>query len=192
MATALVIIDLQNDFTPPDGALAVEGGQALGPLLNEEAGEETYAAVVATRDWHPADHASFEPQGGPWPVHCVAGTGGAELHPSLDEGRVDLVFDKGQSDASGGYSAFESGELAEWLRERDVDRLRIAGLATDVCVRHSALDALEAGFDVEVIADAVRGVSAQDSEQALAEIERAGGRLGESVVSRRGRGEGSG
>lgn len=177
MSTALLIIDFQNDFTPPDGALAVEGGAEIVDRLNREARSDEYEVVVATRDWHPPEHGSFEPQGGEWPVHCVQGTAGAELHPDLDREPIDLIYDKGEDPDKGGYSAFEAGELADWLRERNVDRLVIGGLATDVCVHQSALDGLEAGFEVEVLGDAARGVDADDSRKALEEIEEASGTI---------------
>lgn len=177
MPDALLIIDFQNDFIPPDGALAVEGGAEIVDRLNREARSDDYEVVVATRDWHPPEHGSFEPQGGEWPPHCVRGTAGAELYPALEREPIDLVFDKGEDPELGGYSAFERGQLAGWLRERGVDRLVIGGLATDVCVRQSALDGLEAGFEVTVLRDAVRGVDPDDSERALEEIERTGGAI---------------
>lgn len=177
MAEALLIIDYQNDFTPPEGALAVEGGDEIITRLNEEARDDRYDLVVATRDWHPPNHKSFAEHGGEWPRHCVQGTEGAELDPGLDTTEVDLVFDKGADPETGGYSAFETGELTEILRDRDVDRVRVAGLATDVCVHQSAIDALEEDLTVEVISGAVRGVDPDDSRVALEEIEREGGRL---------------
>ena len=106
MPEALVIVDYQNDFTP-GGALAVPGGDEIAGAINALAGSGDYALVVATRDWHPPDHGSFAEQGGPWPVHCVAGTPGAELHPALDESHVDVVIDKGTDPGTEGYSGFE-------------------------------------------------------------------------------------
>jgi nicotinamidase/pyrazinamidase len=167
---ALLIVDFQNDFTP-GGALAVTGGdeiaQPLALLLDR------FDLVVATRDWHPPDHSSFA---GIWPVHCVQGTHGSELHPGLDRSKVDVVVDKGQDAGSEGYSAFQDTELAELLRSRGVDRLYVAGLATDYCVKHSVLDALRQGFEVVVIEDAIRGVDAQsgDSRRAVEEMRAAG------------------
>jgi nicotinamidase/pyrazinamidase len=167
---ALLIIDFQNDFTP-GGALAVTGGdeiaEPLAPLLDR------FDVVVATRDWHPPDHSSFA---GTWPVHCVQGTDGAELHPGLDRSKVDVVVDKGQDALSEGYSAFQDTELADLLRSRGVDRLYVAGLATDYCVKNTVLDALQAGFEVTVVEDAIRGVEVEpgDSQRALEEMRRAG------------------
>jgi len=175
MAEALVIVDFQNDFTP-GGALEVPDGHVIAGRLNELATDPRYELVIATRDWHPLDHGSFDERGGSWPVHCVQGTEGAELHPDLDRSRLDLVIDKGQDPATEGYSAFESTGLEELLRERWVDRLTVAGLATDVCVLNTARDALELGFEVEVDLEGTRGVDLQegDSERALEELRRLG------------------
>jgi nicotinamidase/pyrazinamidase len=176
MARALIIVDFQNDFTPPDGALAVPAGDQITGRINALAASGDFDLVVATRDWHPPDHGSFVPQGGPWPVHCVQGSRGAELHAALDMGRIDLVIDKGRDPASEGYSGFEATDLAERLRERDVDRLVIVGLATDYCVKNTALDAVREGFEVSVDPTAVRGVEVEpgDSERALEELRAAG------------------
>jgi nicotinamidase/pyrazinamidase len=176
---ALLIVDFQNDFTP-GGALAVPEGDRIAERINELAGSGEFDLVVATRDWHPPDHGSFEDQGGPWPVHCVQGTEGAELHPALDGSKVDIVVDKGQDPGTEGYSGFEGTELARILREHDVDEVLVVGLATDYCVKNTALDALREGFKVTVDAEAVRGVevSEGDSERALDEVRAAGGAVG--------------
>src|SRR3712207_9215207 len=112
MARALVIVDFQNDFTP-GGALAVPQGDRIADRVDQLARSGDFDLVVATRDWHPPDHGSFAEQGGIWPVHCVAGTPGAELHPALDAARVDVVIDKGQARDADGYSAFEATELSD-------------------------------------------------------------------------------
>ena len=176
MGRALVVVDFQNDFSP-GGALAVRDGDAIAARVNELAASGDFDLVVATRDWHPADHGSFEAQGGPWPVHCVAGTLGAQLHPSLDVARVNAIVDKGQDPATEGYSGFEGTGLAELLRERGIDALTVVGLATDYCVKNTALDALRQGFEVTVDRAGVRGVelAAGDSERALDEVRAAGG-----------------
>jgi nicotinamidase/pyrazinamidase len=175
MAEALVIVDFQNDFTP-GGALAVAEGDAIADRVNELASDPRFDLVVATRDWHPPDHGSFAEQGGPWPPHSVQGTEGAELHPALDRARVDVVVDKGQDRETEGYSGFQDTNLGDLLRERGVDKLTIVGLATDYCVKNTALDALREGFDVTVDSEAVRGVEVEegDSERALAELRDAG------------------
>ena len=175
MAEALVIVDFQNDFTP-GGALEVQDGHAIAERLNELAADPRFELVIATRDWHPLDHGSFDERGGTWPVHCVQGTEGAELHPDLARSRLDLVIDKGQDPAAEGYSAFESTGLEDLLRQRGVDRLTVAGLATDVCVLNTARDALDLGFQVEVDIEGTRGVNLQegDSERALEELSARG------------------
>jgi nicotinamidase-related amidase len=176
VARALVIVDFQNDFTP-GGALAVPDGDAIADRINELAASGDYDLVVATRDWHPPNHRSFAEQGGPWPVHCVAGTEGAQLHPALDTSKVDVIVDKGQAPDTDGYSGFEGTNLESLLRERGITQVTIVGLATDYCVKNTALDALRAGFQVTIDTNAVRGVEVQegDSERALAEVRAAGG-----------------
>jgi nicotinamidase/pyrazinamidase len=176
MPEALVIVDFQNDFTP-GGALAVPHGDEIAGRIAELLDSGRFSLVVATRDWHPADHGSFTEQGGIWPPHCVQGTEGAELHASLDRSRVHVVVDKGQDPGTEGYSGFDATELGQLLRDRGVDRVTIVGLATDYCVRHTALDALRAGFGVTVDRAGVRGIDAEpgDVERALAEIEQQGG-----------------
>jgi nicotinamidase/pyrazinamidase len=176
VSRALIIVDFQNDFTP-GGALAVPQGDEIADKINALAASGDYDLVVATRDWHPADHSSFAAQGGPWPVHCVAGTHGAQLHPALDRTRIDVTVDKGQAVDTNGYSGFEGTDLETLLRERGITQVTVVGLATDYCVKNTALDALRAGFGVTVDATAARGVEVEpgDSEQALAEVRAAGG-----------------
>jgi nicotinamidase/pyrazinamidase len=178
VARALVIVDFQNDFTP-GGALAVRDGDAIAERVNELAGSGAYDLVVATRDWHPPDHGSFEAQGGTWPEHCVQGTPGAELHPALDRALVDVVVDKGQDPATEGYSGFEATGLAELLRARGVDHVTVVGLATDYCVMNTALDGLRNGFGVTVDSNAVRAVEREpgDGERALDAVRTAGGSI---------------
>jgi nicotinamidase/pyrazinamidase len=178
VAEALVIVDFQNDFTP-GGALAVADGDAIAGRVNELAADPRFDLVVATRDWHPPDHGSFAEQGGPWPVHCVQGTEGAELHPALDRARVDVVVDKGQDPGGEGYSGFDATNLGELLRARGIDKLTVVGLATDYCVKNTALDALREGFEVTVEGEAVRGVDVEDgdSERALDELRQAGAKV---------------
>jgi nicotinamidase/pyrazinamidase len=178
MAKALVVVDFQNDFTP-GGALAVPAGDEIAPRVRELIDSGRFDLVVATRDWHPPDHGSFASQGGPWPPHCVQGTPGAELHASLPRDRVDVVLDKGQDPATDGYSAFDGTDFGALLRERGIDRVTLAGLATDYCVKNTALDALREGFEVEVDRKAVRGidVSPGDVDRAIAEVTAAGGRI---------------
>jgi nicotinamidase/pyrazinamidase len=170
---ALIVVDVQNDFCP-GGALAVPDGDAVIEPINRLAAEIPF--VVATRDWHPADHGSFAADGGTWPVHCVQDSPGAALHPDLDAGRIDAVVDKGQARELEGYSGFERTELERLLRDHDVDRVHVAGLALDYCVRATALDAKSAGFDVVVHRAATRAVEVApgDGERAVAELLEAG------------------
>lgn len=173
MTDALVIVDYQNDFCP-GGALAVEGGHELAAPINELA--RGFETVVATRDWHPPDHASFETEGGPWPIHCVQGSPGAELHPRLDRAQIDHVVDVGSKREDEGYSGFEGSDLEDFLRERGARRLFVTGIATDYCVRATVLDGIRLGFDVTVVEDAIRAVDVEpgDGARALQEMRAAG------------------
>ncbi len=175
MPRALLIIDFQNDFTA-GGALAVPDGDAIADRVNELIESGDFDLVVATRDWHPPDHASFAEQGGPWPPHCVQGTEGAELHPSLPREKIDVVIDAGYERDLEGYSGFEETDLAGVLREHGVQDVTVVGLATDYCVRASALDALREGFRVTLDRAGVRGIDVEpgDSERALDELRDAG------------------
>jgi nicotinamidase/pyrazinamidase len=182
---ALLIVDFQNDFCP-GGALAVPGGDRIARPISDIV--DRFEFVVATRDWHPKDHGSFagvevdmsEWRGTDppsiWPVHCVQGTKGAELHSSLDRTKIDVVLDKGQDPNSQGYSAFQDTRLGDLLRAHDVDRIFVVGLATDYCVKHSVLDARDQGFEVVVVEDAIRGVEVEpgDSDRAIEEMVGAG------------------
>jgi nicotinamidase/pyrazinamidase len=169
----LIVVDVQNDFCS-GGALAVPDGDAVIEPINRLMQEIPF--VVATRDWHPPDHASFAAQGGPWPVHCVRETGGAELHPKLDTSQIDAVLDAGQGHDDEGYSGFEKTQLERLLRESGVDTVHVTGLALDYCVRATALDARRAGFDVVLHRDATRAINAQegDEERTLEELREAG------------------
>ena len=178
MARALLIIDFQNDFTA-GGALAVPDGDAIADRVNELIESGGFDLVVATRDWHPPDHASFAEQGGPWPPHCVQGTHGAELHPSLPRDRIDAVVDAGYDRDLEGYSAFEETDLAAILDAAGVDEVTVVGLATDYCVKHTAADALREGLRVTIGRGGVRGIDGEpgDSERALEELRAAGAEL---------------
>jgi nicotinamidase/pyrazinamidase len=180
--SALVIIDVQNDFCP-GGALAVAGGDEVVPVLNAYA--EAFAAagllVVADRDYHPGRTTHFVQFGGAWPAHCVQGTPGAEYHPDLrlPAGTVHVI--KGMGAEEDAYSAFQGRDtegqaFADLLSGRGIRKLFVGGLATDYCVRHTVLDALKAGFEVVVLEDACRGVNVQpgDADRALAEMQTAG------------------
>jgi nicotinamidase/pyrazinamidase len=192
---ALILVDIQNDFVP-GGALAVREGDRVVPLAN--ALIPRFDVVVATQDWHPADHGSFaanhpgthvgeviELNGLPqvlWPVHCVQGTRGAEFVPGLDVSKVARVFRKGTEREIDSYSGFydnghrRSTGLGEWLSERGVRDVFVAGLATDYCVKFTALDARRLGLDVTLVEDACRGVELKpdDVERAVEEMRAAG------------------
>lgn len=188
---ALLIVDFQNDFTPGGALPVAQGDEIAGPI---NALLDGFDLVIATRDWHCPDHGSFagveveaEKWRGAdppsiWPEHCVEGTPGAELHAALDQKKIDVVIDKGQDPNSQGYSGFQDTRLSDLLHERGVDRLFVAGLATDYCVKNTVLDARREGFDVTVVEDGVRGVDVEpgDSERALEEMERAGAHLASS------------
>jgi nicotinamidase/pyrazinamidase len=157
----------------------VPDGDQIAERVNQLAASGGFDLVVATRDWHPADHGSFAEQGGPWPVHCVKDTAGAQLHPALDQRRIDAVIDKGQRPDTDGYSAFESDELGLLLREHAVTAVTVVGLATDYCVLGTARDALKEGFHVTVDRSATRAVDATpgDGERALAELRGLGAQV---------------
>ena len=180
MANALLVIDFQNDFTPPDGALAVPGGDEIAAPVRRLT--DGFDLVFATRDWHPADHASFETQGGPWPVHCVQGTHGADLHRAMADVQLTAVVDVGREREDEGYSGFEKSDLAQLLRDHEVEQVYVCGLATDYCVRASTIDACREGFRVTVVEDAIRGVevSPGDSERALDDMRAAGAKVARS------------
>jgi nicotinamidase-related amidase len=170
---ALVVVDVQHDFLP-GGALGVaEGERIFAPI---DALAPRFARVYATRDWHPADHSSFAAQGGPWPVHCVANSHGAAFDPRLDLGKIDVIVDKGVDRQTDGYSGFAATSLADDLRAHGVRRVFVCGLATDYCVKATALDALDDGFEAVVIDDASAAVNVDPSDEqfALDELRAAG------------------
>ena len=211
MSRALVIVDVQNDFCE-GGSLAVDGGAAVAESISEllNSGVE-FDAVVTTRDWHidPGSHFSDNPDYvKSWPRHCVAKTGGAELHENIDTEFIDAEFLKGMF--TDGYSGFEgrlgspdavptgkrenmgtddgsaaipedAPDMDQWLRAEGIDELFVVGIATDHCVRATTLDGLEAGFDVTVITDLIAGVGEESSEEALEEMADAGAQLVDST-----------
>lgn len=184
---ALVVVDLQNDFADPAGSLSVSGGEAIIGRVNEEVRRagEAGALVVATQDWHPPSTPHFVTDGGTWPVHCVAGTWGAELHPGFSLPADAPRVRKG-SNGEDGYSGFtmrdpasgeeRSTELEGLLRSRDVRRVVVCGLATDYCIRATALDAARLGFATTLLTDAIAAVDLEpgDGERAISEMAEAG------------------
>lgn len=194
-ATALIIVDVQNDFADPDGGLSVPGGASVIPVINDEIAMASAAGalVVATQDWHPEMTPHFARDGGVWPVHCVAGTWGAELHPELvlpgDAPRIR----KG-ANGEDGYSGFTMRdpvtgetlptELQSMLRDQGIARVVVVGLATDYCVKATALDAAGLGFDTAILTDAIAavGIEPGDGARALDELRDAGVDLARSVA----------
>ena len=182
MRRALLVVDVQNDFCE-GGSLPIEGGAAVAAAVSAFVANADYDHVVATRDAHrdPGEHFAAEPDFiDSWPAHCVVGTPGAEFHPAFDAQQVEAVFDKGAWRAA--YSGFEGADadgtpLADWLRVRGVDLVDIVGLATDHCVRATALDAATAGFGVRVLLELTAGVAAATVDAAIAEMTAAGVRL---------------
>ena len=188
MTRALVVVDVQNDFCE-GGSLAVAGGAAVAAAISEhmQTAGGGYAHVVATRDHHvdPGKHFADAPDFlDTWPAHCVVGTGGVELHPSLDRGPLEAVFDKGEYAAA--YSGFEGRAdgvaLADWLRERGVDAVDVAGIATDHCVRATALDAVGHGFSTRVLLQLTAGVTDGTTDAAIEELRTAGVELEGEVL----------
>jgi nicotinamidase/pyrazinamidase len=172
---ALLVVDVQRDFCP-GGALAIAGADEIIPTINRLIGEATAAGakVVASRDWHPANHTSFMAQGGPWPRHCVAGSRGAEFHQDLRLPLEAPVVSKGKDCNEDQYSAFDRTGLIERLRLEGTRRVIICGLSLDVCVRACALDAARAGFETRVALEATLPVTKAAGEAAVAEMTKAG------------------
>lgn len=197
MTKALLLIDIQNGFCP-GGKLPVTEGDAVVPVANRLMASGVYDLVVASQDWHPANHGSFASQhpgkkpfdmgelsGQPqvmWPDHCVQGTPDADLHLELDTSRIDFIQRKGENPAVDSYSAFRDNDraaltgLAEWLKTRNVTELDIMGLATDYCVKFSALDAVDMlpGVKLRLIADGCRGIDPNGVEEAIKAMREAG------------------
>ena len=179
MTRALIVVDVQNDFCE-GGSLAVAGGAAVAAAISALLAGSEHDAVVATRDYHldPGAHFSATPDFvDSWPPHCRIGTPGAQFHPALDTQRIEAVFSKGEHAAA--YSGFEGHDadgrsLAGWLRDRGVDTVDVVGIATDHCVRATALDAAKDGFATTVLLDLTAGVAGGTTGKALAEMASAG------------------
>jgi nicotinamidase/pyrazinamidase len=179
--SALILVDIQNDFCP-GGALAVaEGDQIVEPVNRLM---PHFPLVISTQDWHPANHISFKAQGGPWPPHCVQGTRGAELHPALKTQTIAHLLRKASSPDKDDYSEFEGRDeqgrsLDQVLKSHNVKRIYAVGLATDYCVLATVLDGLKLGYDVVAITDSMRAVNVEpeDGEEALRQMSEAGASL---------------
>lgn len=174
---ALLIVDVQSDFLP-GGSLAVPRGDEVVAVLNGcvQAFRQAGLPVVATRDWHPPDHCSFRPQGGPWPPHCVAGSAGAGFAPGLQLPAQAIVISKATQQQSDAYSGFEGTALDQRLSQAGVGRLFVGGLATDYCVLNTVCDAVRLGYQTVLLLDAIRAVDvhAGDGERAIARMLRLG------------------
>jgi nicotinamidase/pyrazinamidase len=172
---ALIVVDVQRDFCE-GGALAAADTHSLLKPLEEciEAARRANAMVVYTQDWHPLDHSSFQTNGGPWPVHCAADSPGAELMPPLQAQPDELVIHKGIRADGAGYSGFASTELEGRLKELKVERVAVSGIATEYCVRATALDGLYSGFETIVLTDLIRAVRPEETVHVLDELKKAG------------------
>lgn len=172
---ALLVVDVQPDFCP-GGKLAIDNGDRVIPVLNDwiSAAVQAGVPVYASRDWHPAHHVSFKESGGQWPEHCVQDTPGARFHPDLALPGDAVKVSKGVRLDKDQYSAFDDTGLAGNLDERGVGRLWVGGLAEDVCVRATVLDACKAGFETRLIPDATRPVTREGGEKARREMREAG------------------
>ena len=172
---ALIVIDVQRDFCEGGALAAADTLSLLKPLEKciDEA-RRVGAVIVYTRDWHPDDHSSFVASGGPWPVHCVANTRGSEFMPPLKPEEGDIIISKGIPIDGPGYSGFDDTGLAERLGQSGVNRIGVTGIATEYCVRATALDAAKAGFETAVLRDLVRAVQPEETPKVLSDLERAG------------------
>jgi nicotinamidase/pyrazinamidase len=166
---ALLIVDLQNDFCP-GGKLPVPEGDRIVPVVNRLM--DQFPLVVASKDWHPVESKHFEK----WPAHCIRNSKGAEFHPDLKSNKIDKIFLKGTGNEDDGYSAFEATnfDLEGFLRGSNVEELYIVGLATEYCVKATALDAVKEGLVVYIIKEGVAGINQDDIKKAIREMERAG------------------
>jgi nicotinamidase/pyrazinamidase len=188
--TALIVVDVQNDFADPNGALYVSGAEETLPVINGEIAKarDAGATVVFTQDWHPADTPHFEKDGGIWPVHCVGDTWGAEFHPFLAVENSDTKIQKGVG-GEDGYSGFtvadpKTGETAptgldDLLKEKGIEKVVVVGLATDYCVKATAIDASNNSYETHVLAEAIRAVNleAGDGAKAIEEMAAAGAQI---------------
>lgn len=184
--TALIVVDVQNDFADPKGSLYVSEGELVVPLVNQQVDEARRAGalIVYTQDWHPESTPHFAKDGGIWPVHCVMDTWGARFHPDL---AVDGEIVRKGATGNDGYSGFTERHpttseehptaLVDLLRARGIERVVVVGLATDYCVKETAIDALEYGFSTTVLAEGIRGVNLKqgDDERALDAVRASGG-----------------
>jgi nicotinamidase/pyrazinamidase len=172
---ALIVVDVQRDFCEGGALAAADTSSLLEPLGKAiDEARRAGAVIVYTRDWHPDDHSSFAAGGGPWPVHCVANTRGAEFMPPLKPEKEDIILSKGIPIDGPGYSGFNDTGLDEKLKQLGVKKIAVTGIATEYCVRATALDAEKAGFETAVLRDLVRAVRPEETPKIMNELERAG------------------
>ncbi len=170
MKGALIVIDMQNDFMP-GGALAISNADRIIPLINQLM--EKFEHVIATMDWHPADHVSFAT----WPQHCLEESEGVSLVKELHQEQIEKIFRKGMDPMVDSYSAFFDTNLADYLKKKKIQDLYFVGVATDFCVFHSLLDALELGFSATLVLDACMPIDSEGGEKAVAEMREKGARI---------------
>lgn len=180
---ALLVVDIQNDFCP-GGALGVREGDQIIPVVNKyvDLFLKNQLPVFVSRDWHPKDTKHFKESGGPWPPHCIQNTKGAEFHPGFGASDKAIILSKGTDPELDGYSVFEAHDskgkpFMQSLKELGIQELYIGGIATDYCVRMTSLDALNNGFKVHILTEAIKGVDKEDSERAINEIVKKNGKL---------------
>jgi nicotinamidase/pyrazinamidase len=172
---ALIVVDVQRDFCEGGALAAADTLSLLQPLKDcIDAARRAGAVIVYTRDWHPEDHSSFQTKGGPWPVHCVANSPGAELMPPLEAGSDEVIIHKGVAADGAGYSGFELTGLEVRLRELHIKRVGVSGIATEYCVCATAIDGLRAGFETTVLTDMIRAVHVRETPRVLLELSKAG------------------
>jgi nicotinamidase/pyrazinamidase len=172
---ALIVVDVQRDFCEGGALAATDTFSLLEPLQKcIDAARRAKAAIVYTKDWHPEDHSSFQSKGGPWPVHCAANSPGAELMPPLKAAPDEIVIHKGTHVDGPGYSGFDLTRLEDRLKELKVERVGVSGIATEYCVRATALDALQHGFEITVLTDLIRAVQPKETTRVLTELGKAG------------------
>lgn len=175
---ALLLVDIQNDFCE-GGSLEVPEASDILPVVNRlvDEAERAGRTVIASRDWHPVDHCSFEARGGPWPPHCIQDSKGAAFHPDMKLPGSAVRVSKGTAFDTDAYSAFDGTELDSFLNRHGISRLTVAGLALDVCVRATVTDALKHGFEVDLVRDGTRGVEPGKADEVFEELQSKGANL---------------
>ncbi|HDR46658.1 MAG TPA: nicotinamidase [Geoalkalibacter subterraneus] len=171
----LLVVDVQNDFCP-GGALPIEGGDGVVPVLNDwiRAARDAGIGLYFSRDWHPKNHISFEENGGSWPPHCVQDSEGARFHPDLVVPDEAVIVTKGTRFDQDQNSAFDQTGLAEWLHKQDIKRIFVGGLAQDVCVQATVIDGQREGFEMHLLQSATRPVTAEGGRESLEKMQQAG------------------